>query len=34
MYEGRTTAEAGIVFGHENMGVIVETGPGVVSVSD
>ncbi|RNM01959.1 aldehyde dehydrogenase [Micromonospora solifontis] len=32
MYEGRTTAEPGIVFGHENMGVIVETGPGVVSL--
>lgn len=29
MYEGRTAAEAGLVFGHENMGVIVETGPGV-----
>lgn len=32
MYEGRTMAEPGIVFGHENMGVIVETGPGVVSL--
>lgn len=32
MYEGRTAAEPGIVFGHENMGVIVETGPGVVSL--
>ncbi|MER7167748.1 glutathione-independent formaldehyde dehydrogenase [Micromonospora sp. NPDC000207] len=32
MYEGRTDAEAGIVFGHENMGTIVETGPGVVSL--
>ena len=29
MYEGRTAAEAGLVFGHENMGVIIETGPGV-----
>lgn len=29
MYEGRTAAEAGLVFGHENMGVITETGPGV-----
>ncbi|MGC1215655.1 MAG: glutathione-independent formaldehyde dehydrogenase [Micromonospora sp.] len=32
MYEGRTMAEPGIVFGHENMGVIEETGPGVVSL--
>ena len=29
MYEGRTAAEPGIVFGHENMGVIEESGPGV-----
>lgn len=29
MYQGRTAAEAGLVFGHENMGVIIETGPGV-----
>ena len=32
MYEGRTAAEPGIVFGHENMGTVVEVGPGVVSV--
>ncbi|HEY0700039.1 MAG TPA: glutathione-independent formaldehyde dehydrogenase [Micromonospora sp.] len=32
MYEGRTKAEPGIVFGHENMGIVVETGSGVVSV--
>jgi glutathione-independent formaldehyde dehydrogenase len=32
MYEGRTAAESGIVFGHENLGVIEETGPGVVSL--
>lgn len=32
MYEGRTNAEPGIVFGHENMGVVVETGPGVASI--
>ncbi|WP_052850252.1 glutathione-independent formaldehyde dehydrogenase [Streptomyces avicenniae] len=32
MYEGRTGAESGIVFGHENMGVVEEVGPGVVSV--
>ena len=29
MYEGRTDAEPGIVFGHENMGVIEEVGDGV-----
>ena len=29
MYEGRTAAEPGIVFGHENMGVIQEAGPAV-----
>ena len=32
MYEGRTGAESGIVFGHENMGTVVEAGPGVASV--
>lgn len=29
MYEGRTSAESGIVFGHENMGIITEVGSGV-----
>ena len=29
MYEGRTAAEPGIVFGHENLGIIEEVGPGV-----
>jgi glutathione-independent formaldehyde dehydrogenase len=29
MYEGRTLAEAGMVFGHENMGIVAEVGPGV-----
>jgi glutathione-independent formaldehyde dehydrogenase len=33
MYEGRTGAEAGIVFGHENMGIVEEVGSGVVSPS-
>ena len=28
VYEGRTAAEPGIVFGHENMGIIREVGPG------
>jgi glutathione-independent formaldehyde dehydrogenase len=32
MYEGRTAAEPGIVFGHENMGIIEETGSGVASL--
>ena len=29
MYEGRTAAEPGIVFGHENMGIVDEVAPGV-----
>jgi glutathione-independent formaldehyde dehydrogenase len=29
MYEGRTAAQPGIVFGHENMGIIQEVGPAV-----
>ncbi|MEO2106689.1 MAG: glutathione-independent formaldehyde dehydrogenase [Actinomycetota bacterium] len=29
MYEGRTGAEPGIVFGHENMGIVEEVGAGV-----
>lgn len=29
MYQGRTAAEAGLVFGHENMGVVVQKGEGV-----
>ncbi|TDD51379.1 glutathione-independent formaldehyde dehydrogenase [Saccharopolyspora elongata] len=33
MYEGRTAAEPGIVFGHENMGIIEETGSGVASLN-
>ncbi|MEU5593027.1 glutathione-independent formaldehyde dehydrogenase [Streptomyces sp. NPDC020298] len=33
MYEGRTAAEPGIVFGHENLGVIEETGDGVTTLS-
>jgi glutathione-independent formaldehyde dehydrogenase len=33
MYEGRTGAEPGIVFGHENMGIVEEVGPGVASLS-
>ncbi|UXY26496.1 glutathione-independent formaldehyde dehydrogenase [Streptomyces sp. HUAS TT20] len=33
MYEGRTAAEPGIVFGHENLGVIEEVGSGVMSLS-
>ena len=29
MYQGRTAAQAGLVFGHENMGIIEEIGGGV-----
>ena len=29
MYEGRTSVEEGKILGHENMGIIEETGPGV-----
>ncbi len=32
MYEGRTDAESGLVFGHENMGVIEEVGSGVTGL--
>ena len=32
MYEGRTDAEPGIVFGHENMGVVTDVGSGVVRI--
>ncbi|MGP4002357.1 glutathione-independent formaldehyde dehydrogenase [Streptomyces sp. 8N706] len=32
MYEGRTAAEPGIVFGHENLGVIEELGAGVTTL--
>lgn len=32
MYEGRTGATAGTVFGHENMGTVVEVGSGVVGL--
>lgn len=32
MYEGRTAAQPGIVFGHENMGIVEEVGDGVVSI--
>ncbi len=34
MYEGRTDAEPGIVFGHENMGVVEAVGSGVASVKE
>ncbi|MEW2492901.1 glutathione-independent formaldehyde dehydrogenase [Streptomyces nodosus] len=33
MYEGRTAAEPGIVFGHENLGVVEEIGSGVTSLA-
>ncbi len=34
MYEGRTDAEPGITFGHENMGIVEEAGSGVTTVSE
>jgi glutathione-independent formaldehyde dehydrogenase len=34
MYEGRTAAEPGIVFGHENMGIVEEVGDGVTSIRE
>ncbi|HEX5566228.1 MAG TPA: glutathione-independent formaldehyde dehydrogenase [Streptomyces sp.] len=34
MYEGRTGAEPGIVFGHENMGIVEEVGSGVATVRE
>jgi glutathione-independent formaldehyde dehydrogenase len=32
IYEGRTAAKPGIVFGHENLGIVEEIGSGVVSL--
>jgi len=32
MYEGRTAAEAGMVMGHENMGMVLDVGSGVTRV--
>jgi glutathione-independent formaldehyde dehydrogenase len=32
MYEGRTAAEAGIVFGHENLGIVEDVGDAVTSI--
>jgi glutathione-independent formaldehyde dehydrogenase len=32
MYEGRTAAEPGIVFGHENLGIVEEVGAAVASI--
>jgi glutathione-independent formaldehyde dehydrogenase len=32
MYEGRTAAEPGIVFGHENLGIVAEVGDAVASI--
>merc|ERR1712157_182531 len=29
MYQGRTAAESGLIFGHENMGIVEEIGEGV-----
>jgi glutathione-independent formaldehyde dehydrogenase len=32
MYEGRTAVQPGTIFGHENMGIVEETGSGVVTL--
>jgi glutathione-independent formaldehyde dehydrogenase len=32
MYEGRTAAQSGIVFGHENLGIVAEVGDAVASI--
>lgn len=32
MYEGRTAAQPGIVFGHENLGIVQEVGSAVVTI--
>jgi glutathione-independent formaldehyde dehydrogenase len=32
MYEGRTAAEPGIIFGHENLGTVEEVGAGVTAI--
>jgi len=34
MYEGRTSAEEGIVFGHENMGTVTEVGDAVSTLEE
>jgi len=34
MYEGRTSAEEGIVFGHENMGIVTEVGEAVSTLEE
>lgn len=33
MYEGRTAAEPGIVFGHENLGIVEEVGDAVTTIN-
>jgi glutathione-independent formaldehyde dehydrogenase len=33
MYEGRTSVEEGKILGHENMGIVEETGPAVTRIS-
>jgi threonine dehydrogenase-like Zn-dependent dehydrogenase len=33
MYEGRTGADPGLVFGHESMGIVEEVGDGVATLS-
>src|SRR5258707_13064578 len=33
MYEGRTAARPGMVFGHENLGTVAETGSGATTLT-
>src|SRR5260370_15746067 len=33
MYEGRTAARPGMVFGHENLGTVAEAGSGVTALT-
>ncbi|KAF2463412.1 S-glutathione dehydrogenase [Lindgomyces ingoldianus] len=34
MYQGRTAAETELIFGHEKIGVVIETGPGVTLLQE
>lgn len=34
MFQGRTAAKEGLVFGHENMGIVVECGSGVTLLKE
>jgi len=34
MYQGRTAAESGLIFGHENMGIVIQVGEGVTLLKE